>query len=263
MRLKITLDDKNFNKHTVAGMDLLERSVEKVGVIEAVTVSSDGKIISGNARHEKISKVLKGVDPIVVDTDGSAPIIIRRNDIHSDTKEFYEAAILANTVSKKNINLDEALIQEVAVDEYDIYAEELGVDMVDDCGGKDFAPVGESGEDRYTKKIVSPIYEPTDEKPTIEELFNNEKYLSLVAEIEAYDLPEKEKGFLKIAAARHIVFDYAKIANFYPNASKEMQSLMENSALIIIDFNKAIELGYVKLSDSIRDEYAKEYGDEE
>jgi hypothetical protein len=39
-------DDKNFNKHTQTGTGLLENSIERVGVIESITVSADDKIIS-------------------------------------------------------------------------------------------------------------------------------------------------------------------------------------------------------------------------
>ncbi|OAV63900.1 hypothetical protein Barb6_03469 [Bacteroidales bacterium Barb6] len=120
-------DDKNFNRHTAEGMELLENSIRKTGIIESITVSSDNKIISGNARQEKMREVLGDAVPIIVDTDGTKPIIIRRSDIHSDTKEFYEAAILANTVSKNNINLNDNLIRSVAVEQYDIQVEDLGV----------------------------------------------------------------------------------------------------------------------------------------
>jgi hypothetical protein len=34
---------------------------------------------------------------------------------------------------------------------------------------------------------------------------------------------------------------------------------MENSALIIIDFEKAIQYGYVKLNDDITEHYLNEY----
>jgi len=40
-----------------------------------------------------------------------------------------------------------------------------------------------------------------------------------------------------------------------------MQNLMERSALVIIDFEKAIQLGYVRLSDEIRTQYMEEYGE--
>ena len=126
-----TQDDRNFNRHTEAGMELLKKSIETVGVIEAVTVSSDDRIISGNARQENFSEVLGDVEPIVVDIDGSRPVVLRRTDIRSGTKRYHEAALLANTTAKQNINLDIDLIQEIAVEEFDIDIVELGVDFID------------------------------------------------------------------------------------------------------------------------------------
>lgn len=123
-------DNKNNNKHTAYGMDLLEKSVNKVGIIESITVSNDDKIISGNARHEIIGKNFTK-EALVIETDGTQPIIIKRTDIESDTKEFYEASILANTTSKKNIDFDMEVIDLLAV-EYDIDVVDLGVDIVNE-----------------------------------------------------------------------------------------------------------------------------------
>jgi len=123
-------DDKNNNKHTAYGMDLLEKSVNKVGIIESITVSNDDKIISGNARHEIIGKNFTK-EALVIETDGTQPIIIKRTDIESDTKQFYEASILANTTSKKNIDFDMEVIDSLAV-EYDIDVVDLGVDIIDE-----------------------------------------------------------------------------------------------------------------------------------
>lgn len=119
-------DNKNFNKHTSSGMELLGKSIDKVGVIESFTISADDKIITGNARQEKMLEKFGDVEPILIETDGQRPIVIKRTDIKSDTKEFYEAALLANTVSKNNINFDDSMIEEVAVAEFDIDVEELG-----------------------------------------------------------------------------------------------------------------------------------------
>jgi hypothetical protein len=125
-----TPDDKNFNQHTLEGLELLEKSIEQIGIIEAITVSVDEKIITGNARREKMVKVLKDAEPIIIETDGKRPVVIKRTDIRSGTAEFHKAALLANTTAKKNINLDTAMIQEVAVKEFGIDAEEMGVEMV-------------------------------------------------------------------------------------------------------------------------------------
>ena len=59
--------------------------------------------------------------------------------------------------------------------------------------------------------------------------------------------------FLKYAAARHLAFNYSKIADYYAHQGKEMQALMEKSALVIIDLNDAIANGYVTLQNRIMD----------
>jgi predicted nucleic acid-binding protein len=110
-------------------------------------------------------------------------------------------------------------------------------------------------EDYYSKKIKAPIYEPSDHKPSLSELVDDSKYMELIAEIERAELDEQMKAFLKIAAARHYKFSYAKIANFYAHSPKEVQELMENSALVIIDFKKAIEKGFVSLTNHLSEAY--------
>lgn len=40
-----------------------------------------------------------------------------------------------------------------------------------------------------------------------------------------------------------------------------MQRLMERSALVIIDFNAAIENGFVRLCDEIKGQFLEEYSD--
>jgi len=96
----------------------------------------------------------------------------------------------------------------------------------------------DDSSNKYTGKIETPIYEPKNTKPHIE-----------------------EKMFLIDAARRHNVFNYEKIADYYAHSNPEMQKLMEMSALVIIDFEKAIELGYVKLCEDIKNQYLEDYGE--
>ena len=104
---------------------------------------------------------------------------------------------------------------------------------------------------KYSKKIEVPQYLPNKEKPNIAELLDYEKYSKLLANINKSSVSEEEKKFLRLAASRHIVFNYSKIADYYAHADKEMQELMEQSALVILDINDAIANGYVKLSKDI------------
>lgn len=114
-------------------------------------------------------------------------------------------------------------------------------------------------EKKYTAKIEAPIYEPRHSKPDVMVLCDAAKTSSLLREIEASKVTEAEKRFLSAAAHRHTVFHYERIADYYAHATPEMQRLMERSALVIIDFEAAIEQGFVRLCDDIRTQYLEEY----
>ena len=123
--------------------------------------------------------------------------------------------------------------------------------------------VGDMDEQKYSSKIEALNNEPKNKKPHVLELCDKEKTHRLLRKINSSNLPIDEKAFLLDAARRHNVFNYEKIADYYTHASKEMQELMEDSALVIIDFEKAIQLGYVKLCEEIKTKYLQEYQDEE
>lgn len=124
--------------------------------------------------------------------------------------------------------------------------------------GKEFEP---SEDNKYSSKIQAPIYEPKNQKPHIFELVDKSKTQRLIKEIEQSSLSSEEKMFLIDASRRHYVFNYEKIADYYAHSSKEMQHLMEKSALVIIDFEKAIQYGYVRLCEEIKKQYLEEYGE--
>lgn len=102
--------------------------------------------------------------------------------------------------------------------------------------------------DTYTHKIKTPIYEIKGEKPPVTELVKDDKVRELNKKIIDADIPPEVKVFLRKAATRHYVYDYNKIAEFYAHAPKEVQELFEESHLVIIDFDKAIEGGFVAMN---------------
>lgn len=119
--------------------------------------------------------------------------------------------------------------------------------------GDEKAKKNPMGKDKkYSRAIKIPQYNPADEKPNLSALYDTKKYNKLIAKIKKSTVSDEEKKFLIFAAARHIVFNYAKIADYYANANKEMQELMEESALVIIDMDDAIANGYVALTEKMR-----------
>jgi hypothetical protein len=123
----------------------------------------------------------------------------------------------------------------------------------------DFNSENNTNIELYTKKIEAPIYKPENEKPDINSLIDKSKTQQLISEIESTNVSEPEKEFLRVAALRHTVFNFSKIADYYAHSNQVVQDLMEKSGLVIIDFNKAIEYGFVKLSEQIAQLYGEEY----
>jgi len=109
------------------------------------------------------------------------------------------------------------------------------------------------GENPNTTTTPTVIYRKTrDEKPEIAECIDDEKTTALIGLIKAQNLPKAEAAFLIAAARRHTKFHFENIAEYYAHSSKEVQRLMEESALVIVDFNKAIEHGFATMTDSIK-----------
>jgi len=148
--------------------------------------------------------------------------------------------------------------------DYDALANYFDVGELTEWGFTDdelqFYEDDKEDENIYTQKIETPKYEPTGNKPTEEELYNEEKVKELIKKIGLSNIKKEEKEFLIKAAYRHTVFNYKNIAEFYVHSSKEIQELMEDSALVIIDFKKAIEGGYIALNEKITNQYLEEHG---
>ena len=113
----------------------------------------------------------------------------------------------------------------------------------------------------YTDRIEIPHYIPKGENPHESELVDTDFAEQLKDEISNSDVPQEIKNFLMLAAERHNVFDYHKIAEYYCHADEKVQNLMEKSALVLIDFDKAIEQGFVRMTDSIKIAHSEEHGD--
>ena len=105
---------KNANKHTERGLDLLDKSMRKNGWIGAMTAAADGEIFDGSARLETVTDALPQ-DPIIVETDGKRPIIIKRTDIKKATDpKAVRLALEANRIQEIDLNWDVDVLGEIA-----------------------------------------------------------------------------------------------------------------------------------------------------
>lgn len=112
----------------------------------------------------------------------------------------------------------------------------------------------EALREKYTNLVKVPHYTPdTEYAPLVEECYDTTKTEELETRIKEVDMPEATRQFLLAAAQRHTVLDFQTIADFYAHQRPEVQRLMEEQALVIIDFGDAIANGYTVLSKALED----------
>lgn len=108
---------RNANKHTERGLKALEQSVQADGWIGALTVAADGETFDGSARLGVVDKVTPNVEPIVVESDGTRPVIVKRTDILSaDDTKAKRLALAANRVAELDLNWDTEVMADLAKD---------------------------------------------------------------------------------------------------------------------------------------------------
>lgn len=105
--------------------------------------------------------------------------------------------------------------------------------------------------DKYVRTLASPIYKIRGNKPTFKQMHDTTKADEARARIKDSGLDNATRRFLTEAAGRLVEFNFGNIAEFYAHADKKTQTLMEELALVIVDADRAIELGYLTLTKEI------------
>lgn len=141
-------DDLNANKGTEYGHHLMEKSFRELGAGRSILLDRNGKIIAGNKSTETASAI--GLeDVIVVETDGTKLVAVKRMDIDIDSKQGRELALADNATSKANLEWDEQAVQQIS-DQWDIKPDDWGVNV-------DFEPAEDEEQ-------------PEEKKPEVEEI---------------------------------------------------------------------------------------------
>jgi hypothetical protein bfra3_11761 len=124
---KLIPDNKNFNKGTQFGEHLMDESLRKFGLGRSILLDKNNRIISGNKTTEKAGEL--GYEKVlVIETDGSTLVAVKRNDIDLDSTVGRELALADNATSKANLSWDEEMIMQCA-EQFDFDPEEWGVSM--------------------------------------------------------------------------------------------------------------------------------------
>jgi hypothetical protein len=245
--------EKNARTHSADQVAQIAASIQEFGFTNPILVASDDGILAGHGRLAAAKDLGLREVPVVV-LDHLTPTQRR-------------AYVLADNKLALNAGWDEEMLQQeiaaLSLVDFDLslmgWSDDELAGLLDPEGIDDDA--GHEGEEgKYTDKVDVPPYEITGPKPELEDIYDLSKVEELLQQIEQSSLPDKEKHFLRAAAYRHAVFNYQHCAEYYAHSSADVQELMENSALVIVDFDKAIQNGWVKLNEQLKEIYRKEKG---
>jgi len=211
----------------------ISASIEVNGWYGAVVAQSSTRhVLAGNNRMEAARRL--GMTDLPVhwlDVDDATARRIMLADNRTSDLATYDDAVLVQ------------LLEAAAADD-DLFGSGYDGDDLDDL----LADIAGDIDNKYASQIVAPVYHPTGDNPAVTDLSDTEYAETLRSEIEAAGLDDDLRQFLLSAAERHTVFNFAQIAEFYAHADAEIQHLMERSGLVIIDFDKAVENGFVTMS---------------
>ena len=231
---------RNPRKISEQAIGAVAGSIKEFGFRNPIIVDGEGVIINGHTR-------LRAAQQLGLDT---VPVIIASDLTPSQARAYR----LSDNRVAEFTEWDAGLLEIELADIGD-------VDLsFADFGSMDFTEEGAAdGKDNpYTTKVETPIYKPTGDCPPVAALCDESVAAALLGKIEAETMPSKVRYFLQLAACRHYKFNYKQIAEYYSHAPAKIQQLMEESALVIVDFKQAIELGFVKLAEETAAIYASE-----
>ena len=227
----------NARTHSTEQVAQLVESIKQFGWTNPVLIDEKGEIIAGHGR-------VMAAEMLKMD---SVPVIV----LSGLTDEQKKAYRLADNRLPMNAGWDEDLLRMELSDlinaDFDVSLtgfipteiDELLTDVLPGTGNK---------EEPYTTKIDTPVYEPSGGKPDISELYDDTKTQELISRIRSASLEPDIEKFLLCAAERHTVFNFSRIADYYAHAPAEIQCFFEESALVIIDYQQAIENGFVRMT---------------
>lgn len=224
-------------------VDRMASAIQEFGFRIPIVARSDGSVVDGHLRLKAAHKL--GLTEV--------PVALADELTPSQVKAFRLLANQSANWAEWDTELLKLELEELKSDGYDMDLTgfddgellELTEDVLEDSG---------QDEGKYTDKVATSIYEPTGADVSLSDCADATHMEALLKKIDAANITPSEKTFLRHAATRHIAFNYQNIAEYYAGkASKEMQELMEESALVIIDMDSAIEHGFVELSERIKE----------
>lgn len=236
---------RNSRTHSDEQVSKIAASIREFGFLNPVIVDGEGGIIAGHGRVMAAQRL--GMESVPTVEASHLTDAQRRAYIIADNRLALDAGW-----DDELLRVEFAELQDAG---FDLELTGFTLDEIDALELEDGEVESEQEvanlSDNYSRKIEAPVYEPTGECPKEGELYDSARADQLAKEANDADIPEEVRDFLVAAAHRHTRFRYDRIAEYYAHATPQVQRMMEDSALIIVDYDKAVEMGFVSLSERL------------
>lgn len=214
----------------------VKASLESLGWVAPVIVNSrSGYLIDG---HERIWQALQKSD--------DAPVPYLEVDLSpTEEAQFLATFDYITYLAEYRSETLEQLIQQMSSAPTELI--QLANEALRDVSDQVLS-------DKYpaTFNLIAPIYRPAESQPAVRELADLDAIAPLLADIESAHLPHDLKSFLRAAACRLVKIDFDKAADYYAHAPAAVQRLFERAALVIVDYDRAVELGFAEFIEDAR-----------
>lgn len=115
----LRFDDKNANRGTERGDQMLERSLQQYGAGRSILIDKHGNVIAGNKTLGKAGE-LGFEDVVVVRTDGKKIVAVQRMDLDIDDPRARELAIADNRTSELDLEWDADVLAALQIEGVDL-----------------------------------------------------------------------------------------------------------------------------------------------
>ena len=109
---ELAQDQRNFNKGTEQGQELMERSFKEMGAGRSILIDKNGNIIAGNKSQK--AAIAAGIKKVrVIETTGDELVAVKRTDVDIDSAEGRKMAYLDNLTTQVNLTWDQTELEAV------------------------------------------------------------------------------------------------------------------------------------------------------
>lgn len=241
-------DDKNFNKGTEFGQHLIEKSLRENGAGRSILLDKNNRIIAGNKTTENAANIDMD-DVIIVETDGTKLVAVKRTDIDLDSEQGRQMALADNATSAANLEWDEDQLRAMQQEMDGFSAEEWGVKLQKKALEKANAMIGQASSTEATASYSDDTsYNLSN---LIRSNINADISEKIEKGIESGEIRAEIAQILDIRAKQCTIFNFDEIIRFYRSndATETERELLRRLYLVFVAPKELFEQHVLRLND--------------